>query len=68
MVIFFYFAGESENSIPFSKLEIDHVFVIFSLLLDSGTCLPFNVRNNLNLKKKSKVKPRKNKFEPEQFS
>ena len=46
-----YLAGKSDNKFSLSKLEVDHVFRDFNiLLLDSRVCLPFNYRNELNSK------------------
>ena len=48
--------GKPDNYIPLLKLEFDHVFLTFALLLiDRGVCFPFNNGNDLNLQRNHKT-------------
>ena len=47
--------GNLKKKIPLSKLEDDQFFRnLFTFLVDSEICLPFNKRNELNLKTNQK--------------
>ena len=64
----FIWLGNVKIKIHFRNKKSITFFASFPILLfDSGVCLPFYKGNELNLKKKPKVKPRKNEIEPEQI-
>ena len=65
----FHFAGKTDNLFPYSKFEVDHIFLTVTILLfGSGVCgLPSNNRNALNLKRNHKANREKSKLSVNKF-